>query len=116
MILITSRPISISKRRSRTGRRKACRPTRPGRFSPRRVARVADEELFDDQRAEEVYQRILALVPGAADIEEAVEKIQAKRSKWSDLVQRYADEAKSAAEPRLKSSMLVSAAEIAYRY
>ncbi|HEX4513278.1 MAG TPA: tetratricopeptide repeat protein, partial [Polyangiaceae bacterium] len=82
----------------------------------RELARVADEELFDDQRAEEVYQRILALVPGAADIEEAVEKIQAKRGKWTDLVQRYADEAKSAAEPRLKSSMLVSAAEIGYRY
>jgi tetratricopeptide (TPR) repeat protein len=82
----------------------------------RELARVADEELFDDQRAEEVYQRMLVLVPGAADIEEAVEKIQAKRAKWSELVDRYAAEAKTAAEPRLKSSMLVSAAEIAYRY
>jgi len=82
----------------------------------RDLARVCDEELFDDSRAEQVYARILELVPQDADAEEAVERIRAKRAKWNDLVVRYVEEASSAAEPRLKSSMLVSAAETAYRY
>ncbi len=82
----------------------------------RELARVADEELFDDARAEEVFGRVLSLVPGDADVEEALERLRAKRAKWNDLVARYVDEAASAGEPRLKSSMLVSAAETAYRY
>ncbi len=82
----------------------------------RDLARVSEEELFADARAEEVYGRILELVPGDADAEDAIEKIRAKRAKWNELVVRYVEEAGSAAEPRLKSSMLVSAAEMAYRY
>ncbi|HEY1960283.1 MAG TPA: tetratricopeptide repeat protein [Polyangiaceae bacterium] len=82
----------------------------------RELARVSDEELFDDARAEEVFGRILALVPGDETAEEVLERIRAKRSKWTELVTRYADEAASAAEPRLKSSLLVSASETAYRY
>ncbi len=82
----------------------------------RELARVADEELFDDARAENVYKRILEVVPGDETADEAVERIGAKRGKWSELAERYADEARSAGEPRLKSSLLVSAAETAYRY
>ncbi len=82
----------------------------------RDLARVCDEELFDDARAEEVFGRVLTIVPGDTDAEEALERLRAKRSKWNELVVRYVEEASSAGEPRLKSSMLVSAAETAYRY
>ncbi len=82
----------------------------------RELARVADEDLFDDTRAEEVYGRVLALAPGDETVEEALERTRAMRAKWNDLVAKYVDEAKSATEPRIKASFLVSAAETAYRY
>lgn len=82
----------------------------------RELARVSDEELFDDTRAEEVYGRVLALAPGDETVEEALERTRAMRAKWNDLVAKYVDEAKSATEPRIKASFLVSAAETAYRY
>src|SRR5258707_9432798 len=72
----------------------------------RQLARVSDEDLFDDVRAEQIYGRVLALVPGDETVEEAIESKRAKRAKWNDLMQRYADEAESAKEPRLKASML----------
>jgi tetratricopeptide (TPR) repeat protein len=82
----------------------------------RDLARECDEDLFDDARAEKVYERILAILPGDESAEESLERIRAKRAKWSELVERYTDEAKTAGEPRLKSSLLVSASETAYRY
>ena len=80
------------------------------------LARVTEQELFDDTRAGEVYKRILALQPGNQDAEEAIEKAEAKRSKWADLVKRYVDEAETASEVGFKSSLLVSAAEFGYRF
>jgi tetratricopeptide (TPR) repeat protein len=82
----------------------------------RELARVTDEDLFDDTRAEEVYGRMLAITPGDENVEEALERTRAKRAKWNDLVARYVQEANGAGEARLKASLLVSAAETAYRY
>ncbi len=80
------------------------------------LARVADEHLFDAGRAGEIYARVLTLDAGNAQAEDALETAVAKRAKWAELVKRYGDEAESASEPALKSSLLVSAAETAYRY
>src|SRR5512135_2077494 len=43
----------------------------------RELAHVADEELFDDARSAEVYERILGLAPGDLAAEEALERTQA---------------------------------------
>ncbi len=80
------------------------------------LARVVDEELFDDARAADFYKRILTLTPSDQAAEEALERSDAKRSKWNNLVVRYVEEAGAAGEPTFKSSLLVSAAEVAYRY
>ncbi len=80
------------------------------------LARTCEQELFDDARAAAAFERIVALVPGDAAAAEALERISAKRSKWNDLVLRYVEEANAAGEPGFKSSLLVSAAEVAYRY
>lgn len=80
------------------------------------LARVLDDELLDDERALKAYKRILTLRPGDAEAEDAIEKSEAKRARWRDLVQRYVDEAKKAGEASFKSSLLVSAAEVAFRY
>lgn len=80
------------------------------------LARVRDELLLDDERGVAAYKRLLSLRPDDADATDAIERAEAKRTKWKDLVSRYSDEAKGANDPAFKSSLLVSAAEVAYRY
>ena len=80
------------------------------------LARVLDEELLDDARATPAFQRLLELRPGDTAAEESMERAERKAQKWAELVAKYAQEAKSATDPSFKSSLLVSAAETAYRY
>jgi len=80
------------------------------------LARVRDDVLLDDAGALAAYRRVLALRPGDADAQEAIDRSDVKRGKWKELAQKYFSEAKSAVDPAFKSSLLVSAAEIAYRY
>lgn len=80
------------------------------------LASLRDEITHDDAGALAAYRRLLTLRPGDATAEEAIERAIAKRAKWKDLAQRYFKESKSAGDASFKSSLLVSAAEIAYRY
>jgi tetratricopeptide (TPR) repeat protein len=80
------------------------------------LAGVRDDVLHDDAGALAAYRRLLTLRPNDQTAEEAIERSQAKHAKWKDLAQRYFTEAKSAGDASFKSSLLVSAAEIAYRY
>jgi tetratricopeptide (TPR) repeat protein len=79
-------------------------------------ARILDEEVLDDARAVEAYLRLLELRPEDTRAEEAIEKSEAKKAKWPELVARYVEEAAKTGEAGFKSSLLVSAAEVAYRY
>jgi tetratricopeptide (TPR) repeat protein len=79
-------------------------------------ARVLDDEVLDDARAVAAYRRLQTLRPGDVAAEDAIEESAAKRARWADLVSRYVQEAKAAGEGAFKSSLLVSAAETAYRY
>jgi tetratricopeptide (TPR) repeat protein len=80
------------------------------------LAHVLDEDVLDDARAVASYRRLLALRPGDPLAEEAIAKSEAKAGRWSDLVARYVEEATAATDMALKSSLLMSAAEIAYRF
>lgn len=80
------------------------------------LAQVRDEELLDDASALAAYRRLLTLKPGDQEAEEAIERSEAKKAKWKDLAQKYFVESKGAGDAAFKSSLLVSAAEIAYRY
>jgi len=93
------------------------------RISPEReaelvaaLANIEDDILHDDVGAVASYRRLLALRPGDPTAQEAIERAEAKRVKWKDLAQRYFTESKSAGDASFKSSLLVSAAEIGYRY
>ncbi len=79
-------------------------------------ARVLDDEVLDDARAVAAYVHLQKLRPGDVAAEEAIEESTAKRARWADLVARYVQEAKAAGDGAFKSSLLVSAAETAYRY
>ncbi len=80
------------------------------------LARVLDEELLDDARAVLAYEQYLKLRPGDAKAEDALERSDARTTKWPELVKRYVQEAKAAGEGSFRSSLLVSAAETAFRY
>jgi tetratricopeptide (TPR) repeat protein len=80
------------------------------------LARVLDEELLDDEGACAAYERLRALRPEDRHAEEAIERSTAKRARWQDLVERYVQEARGAGDGAFRSSLLVSAAEVVYRY
>jgi tetratricopeptide (TPR) repeat protein len=80
------------------------------------LARVLDRDVLDDARAIASYRRLLLLRPGDPAAEEAIEKSEAMAARWADLVARYVQEATAATDAGLKSSLLMSAAEVAYRF
>ncbi len=80
------------------------------------LAHVLDEQVMDDARSALAFARLLELRPGDATAEEALETSEAKRGKWAELVTKYVDEARGADDAAFKSSLLMSAAEVAYRF
>ncbi|HEY5145376.1 MAG TPA: hypothetical protein VII82_01350, partial [Polyangiaceae bacterium] len=80
------------------------------------LARVLDEELMDDAAARSAYERLLANAPGDNDAADALDRTNAKRAKWRELSERYVQEAQGAGDAAFRSSLLVSAAEVVFRY
>src|SRR6185437_7522215 len=80
------------------------------------LARVLDEELMDDAGARAAYEGLLARDPNDADAADALERSNAKRSKWRNHLDRYVQEAQGAGDAAFRSSLLVSAAEVVFRY
>ena len=80
------------------------------------LARVLDEDLLEDEAAREAYERLHQLRPTDRHAVEAIERSTAKRAKWHDLVDRYVQEAHGTGDAAFRASLLVSAAEVAYRY
>jgi tetratricopeptide (TPR) repeat protein len=80
------------------------------------LARVLDEELLDDAGARAAYERLLRVRPDDRRAQDALEEGAAKRAKWRELVERYVSEAQGAGDGAFRSSMLVSAAEVGYRF
>jgi tetratricopeptide (TPR) repeat protein len=80
------------------------------------LARVFEDELFDDKRATSAYKRLLELRPGDPTAEEAIDRAETKRKKWQELVAHYMKEAEQTSDAAFKSSLITSAGEVAYRY
>jgi len=80
------------------------------------LARVFEDELFDDESAIKTYKRLLELRPGDPTADEAILRSEGKQKKWKDLVERYLEEAEQTTDDTFKSSLLMSASEVAYRY
>jgi tetratricopeptide (TPR) repeat protein len=80
------------------------------------LARVFEDELLDDESATKAYKRLLELRPDDPTAEEALERGESKRKKWKELVERYLEEAEQTTDDTFKSSLLMSASEVAFRY
>lgn len=79
-------------------------------------ARALDEDLLDDVGARAAYERLAALRSNDDAAREAIERADAKRGKWRDLVDRYVQEAHGAGDAAFRASLMVSAAEVTYRF
>ncbi|MGH7440088.1 MAG: tetratricopeptide repeat protein, partial [Polyangiaceae bacterium] len=81
------------------------------------LARILDDEVLDYVAAREAYERLVAMGgPFGDQAGEALAAGAAKEAKWRELVDRYASEAHGDGDAGFRSSLLVSAAETAYRY
>lgn len=80
------------------------------------LGRIHREELLDDASAKRAYEHALELRPGDESVLDTIGQIDQSAEKWSDIVKRFLDEAQSASDPSLKSSLLVSAASLVWKY
>ncbi|MCE7890335.1 MAG: hypothetical protein DYH12_11650 [Sorangiineae bacterium PRO1] len=78
--------------------------------------RVQRDELFDEDAALRAARRYLELVPDESAVIEAIEESEGKRGRWKDLVATYTSESEQAPDDVYKSSMLMRAAEMEFRF
>ncbi len=80
------------------------------------LARVLDEDLLDDAGSRGAWERVQELKPSDRHAAAALEESKVRRGKWREIADRYVEEAKGAGEATFRSSLLVSAAEVVFRY
>ena len=81
------------------------------------LGHIYREELLDDGRAKDAYERALELRPGDDDVQEAIGQIDQAAERWSDFARRFIEEAESSTDnPSMRSSLLVSAASLIWKY
>jgi golgin subfamily B member 1 len=83
------------------------------------LARILDEELLDSAKARAAHERLLEL--DAPDALKAKAKLflqtdGEKRAKWSEIMDRLANESDSAQDDALKAGLLLGAADVGLRY
>ena len=85
--------------------------------APGDLARLLDEELLEElPRGRRIQASARGCRPTDDSVREMIERSESRRGKWPEIVKRYVEEAKGTTESSFKSSLLVSAAEVAYRY
>src|SRR5262249_39707223 len=80
------------------------------------LGKIRRDELLDDKGAAEAFEKALALRPGDDDAQAAKTRLEETKSGWKELGKRLLDEADSASEGSLKSSLLASAAVLVWQY
>ncbi|MBW2587262.1 MAG: hypothetical protein JRD92_10005 [Deltaproteobacteria bacterium] len=80
------------------------------------LGRVRRDELMDDQGALVAYERLGGLDSDDPEVAQAVDQIQQVEEKWAELARRFIEEARDAADPRLKTSLLTRAASLMWQY
>jgi len=80
------------------------------------LARIRRDELMDDRGALEAYERLGGLESDDPEVAQAVEQIVQAKDKWREIAHRFVEEARQAADPRLKTSLLSRAASLVWQY
>jgi predicted O-linked N-acetylglucosamine transferase (SPINDLY family) len=82
----------------------------------RELARVYDEDLFDDARAVATCERLRALVPEDRAAAQLLDGRAETRAGWADIAKKDLEESKTASAASFQSALLVSASEHLWRY
>jgi tetratricopeptide (TPR) repeat protein len=80
------------------------------------LGRVRRDELMDDQGALVAYARLGGIDSDDPEVAQAVDQIRQVEEKWAELARRFIEEARDAADPRLKTSLLTRAASLMWQY
>ncbi|MGB5284701.1 MAG: hypothetical protein WBN29_09310, partial [Polyangiales bacterium] len=80
------------------------------------LGRVRRDELMDDRGALVAYQKLGGLESDDPEVAQAVDQIQQVEEKWAEIARRFIEEARDAADPRLKTSLLTRAASLMWQY
>ena len=70
---------------------------------------VCRDHAFDDEAAQTWFERATSLNPGDADAAECLDGLAETASKWKEILSRFLEEAETAADQTLQSSLLTSA-------
>ena len=80
------------------------------------LARVRRDELMDDRGALVAYETLGGEASDDPEVAQAVDQIRQAEDKWRDIARRFVEEAREAADPRLKTSLLTRAASLVWQY
>ena len=80
------------------------------------LGRIRREELMDDQGALDAYEKLGGVESKDPEVVQAVDQLHQIEEKWSELARRFIEEARDAADPRLKTSLLTRAASLMWQY
>ncbi len=86
------------------------------RILVKELGRVRRDELMDDQGARQAYERLGGRESDDPEVAQAVEQIEQAAERWREIAHRFVEEAREAADPRLKTSLLTRAASLIWQY
>jgi tetratricopeptide (TPR) repeat protein len=78
------------------------------------LGRLRAEYLLDGAGARAAYTRALELLPADSEITEALKRLDQADTSWKKFAKRFVEEAESAADLSLKTSLLLRAASLAW--
>ena len=81
-----------------------------------KASRLQREELLDDEGGKKSLEQAVELRPGDDDLKQQIEQISAAEGNWKDIAKRFVDESESASDASLKTSLLVSAGSLVWKY
>jgi tetratricopeptide (TPR) repeat protein len=80
------------------------------------LARLRRDALLDDAGARAALGKVTALRPGDDDARDQLVQLEQVASSWKEIGKRLVEEAESATDPTLRSSVLQRAAAIVWQY
>ncbi|HET8936086.1 MAG TPA: tetratricopeptide repeat protein, partial [Polyangiales bacterium] len=80
----------------------------------RELGRLRSEYLLDSTGAQKAYQAVLEHKPDDSDAADALRRLEHTQTSWKKFAKRFVEEAESATDVSLKSSLLLRAACLAW--
>jgi tetratricopeptide (TPR) repeat protein len=82
----------------------------------RELGRIRRDELMDDAGARAAYAKALELRPGDEEVQRLIEQIDQVTERFQEIADHFVEQASSATDATLKTSLLVRAASILWQH